>query len=375
MTKSLFQDKHRKLMAHLWETFIGLDDKNSILVEVEDLGKEKMFEHRHKQYYVKIPPRIRGSLTLRLKGLGRKRFKKTGDLFLKLWLNKGEDVCENLWVSDFDARYGAEKRLYANNANIIVLVPPNSYHGLTLRLKGLGNRPGFFRNVEFKNLKRGNLFVKLMLYPEIIQPKYGSFESLTTDDMVQEGWIYRKIDEIFEKVGHSAFPDRPIQAVSVADEFNALGWRGVFSLLKKHLYLECKDIQVKISTRISEPGLCEYKGVVEKDNSKQFNYVISLNHRYINNPFSTAAILAHELCHVVYFERIATVNNFDSNKSRESKLEDEHTVDLLTCMYKLGEFQLRAARELRITFGYFRQELFERMQVITAKKLNTHTTT
>jgi hypothetical protein len=370
MKKSLFYSKPEKKLKQYWDAWFGLDDKNSILVEVEDLGAEKMIEHRHKQYYVKIPARIKGIVTLRLKGLGRRRFNKTGDLFLKLWLNKGEDVCENLWVSDFDARYGAEKRLYANNANIIVLVPPNSYHGLTLRLKGLGNRPGFFRNVEFKNLKRGNLFVKLMVYPEIIQPKYGSFESLTTDDMVQEGWIYRKIDELIEKVGHSSFPDIPIGAGRVADEFNISSWRGVFWSLKDHLQLEDFDIQIKTSNQMSASGLCQYIGVVEKDGLQQKSYLITFNQRYLDNPFSSAAILAHELCHIIHAEKIAS-----ANRTQESKLDDEHTVDLLTCMYKLGEFQLRSARDLRITFSYFRQELYERMQVITANKLNAHTNT
>jgi hypothetical protein len=51
-------------------------------------------------------------------------------------------------------------------------------------------------------------------------------------------------------------------------------------------------------------------------------------------------------------------------------LEEEHTVDLLVFMFKIGEFQLRVARDKRLTFGYFNQEVFERMQVIVSKKLN-----
>ena len=45
------------------------------------------------------------------------------------------------------------------------------------------------------------------------------------------------------------------------------------------------------------------------------------------------------------------------------------TVDLLVFMYKIGEFQLRVARDQRLTLGYFNQEMFERTQVIVSRKL------
>jgi hypothetical protein len=43
----------------------------------------------------------------------------------------------------------------------------------------------------------------------------------------------------------------------------------------------------------------------------------------------------------------------------------------LVFMFKIGEFQLRVAREKHLTLGYFNQEIFERIQVIASKKLNS----
>jgi hypothetical protein len=41
MKKSLFYSKPEKKLKQYWDAWFGLDDKNSILVEVEDLGAEK----------------------------------------------------------------------------------------------------------------------------------------------------------------------------------------------------------------------------------------------------------------------------------------------------------------------------------------------
>jgi hypothetical protein len=86
----------------------------------------------------------------------------------------------------------------------------------------------------------------------------------------------------------------------------------------------------------------------------------------------TAATIAHELCHVIFFEKLGLYpGTVDYTKDeKKATLEMEHTVDLLVFMHKIGEFQLRVARDNRVTIGYFHQELFERMQVIVSRKLN-----
>jgi hypothetical protein len=57
--------------------------------------------------------------------------------------------------------------------------------------------------------------------------------------------------------------------------------------------------------------------------------------------------------------------------SKEAALEAERTVDLLVFLFKMGEFQLRVARDKRLTLGYFDQEVFERIQVIVSRKLSS----
>ena len=64
-------------------------------------------------------------------------------------------------------------------------------------------------------------------------------------------------------------------------------------------------------------------------------------------------------------------DDIDKLKEIKATLEEERTVDFLVFMFKMGEFQLRVARDERLTLGYFNQEVFERIQVIVSKKLNS----
>ena len=101
--------------------------------------------------------------------------------------------------------------------------------------------------------------------------------------------------------------------------------------------------------------------------------MITINEQFLDNPFSIVAILAHELCHVIYSERIdaESLSVGYRIKPEKASLEEERTVDLLVFMFKIGEFQLRVARDKRLTLGYFNQEIFERIQVIVTRKLNS----
>jgi hypothetical protein len=103
-----------------------------------------------------------------------------------------------------------------------------------------------------------------------------------------------------------------------------------------------------------------------------YNYSITIKEEFLDNPFTVAAILAHELCHVVFAEKIEGLPSSPQqmNKSETERLEEEHMVDLLVFLFRIGEFQLRVARDRRLTLGYFHQEIFERMQVIVSRKLS-----
>ena len=300
-------------------------------------------------------------------------------------LDYGEDIRKSLWLSETSARKGADKKLFLGEKTITMVVPPNSYHGLTIRLKGFGKELGFNWRAPLLRRKRGNALVKLLVYPDAITPKYGSFEMLSTEDMALEGWVYRKFDEVINKLGKSSFPTHPIQASVTADLFNEGGWTSIFYALVRHLNLAHLIIEITTSASISLPGCCEKTATVQyypsayntaivpSNNRVTYTYKVTINEQFLDNPFSIAAILAHELCHIVYSEKIVDAHTSvgDVIKSDKTTLEDEHMVDLLVFMFKMGEFQLRVARDKRLTFGYFNQEVFERIQVIVSRKLKS----
>ena len=174
-------------------------------------------------------------------------------------------------------------------------------------------------------------------------------------------------------MGKSSFPAHPIQADEISNLFNGWGWISIFHVLVRHLKLEHLKIWLEKSDSISLPGSCEGTVTHQGNISVESNYTIKINEQFVDNPFSVAAILAHELCHVVYFERFEDTSNLAGHpyKSDLATLEMERTVDLLVFMYKIGEFQLRIARDKRLTLGYFNQEIFERIQVIVSRKLNS----
>jgi hypothetical protein len=353
--------------------YLDLDRERSIWVGEEELGTERVLEHGQKSYRVKIPPRIHKKVTLRLRGLGKSRGKRTGDLLLHVWLNKGIDIRKSLWLSESAARQGAEKLLRVGAKEIRVVIPPRSCHGMQLRLKGLGHEPDFTGRAPPVHLKRGNLLVKLLVYPDGVTPRYGSFDALTTGDMVLEGWVYRKIDQVIDKIGESLLAVEPVRGDAVADVYNVEGWHGIFALLRGHLRLNHVNVWLKTSGSISLPGSCERTAIRQSDGSFERMYAITLNEQLLDNPFAIAAILAHELCHVVYSERfedppVCQGYGFVVGHA-EDLLEMERTVDLLVFMFKIGEFQIRVSRDQRLTIGYFNQNVFDRMQVIVSKKL------
>jgi DnaJ C terminal domain len=360
-------------MRKYFNRITSLDDEHSIWVEEEELGNEKVFEYNNKRYAVKVPDRIDKKITVRLRELGKKRLNKTGDLYLHVWLNKGEDVNESIWISETTARTGADKRLMVAGKVITVVIPPYSNDGLTLRLKGCGREVRLHPLAPaLQDKKKGNALVKLVVYPDSIIPKYGSFEALSTDNMALEGWVYRKIDEIIAKVGKTFFSTRSFTAEEVTDLRNTWGWRSIFSALVDRLNLKNLDLALIQSASISRPGTCAGSVIMKNNTPVGYSYKITINEQFLDNPFSIAAILAHELCHVVYSEKIEKIPRTPGYilKSERATLDEERTVDLLVFMFKIGEFQLRVARDKRLTLGYFNQDVFDRMQVIVSRKLN-----
>ena len=357
-------------MKRFWDSLLPLDRERTVWVEREELGKEKLVRLNRRRYSIKIPPEIREKRTILLRGLGRKRDDKTGNLLLHVRLNKGDDVRQCLWISEKAAMQGAERILAWEDRRIRMVVPPKSYDGLVVRLKGLGREFPFQWRAPLLRRRRGDLLVKLVAYPDEIAPRYGSFGMLATDDMALEGWVYRKIDELQRKMGESSFAVTPVSADAVANLFNQGGWRRIGHALIRHLGLGHLQIVFAESDSIARPGECQ-RWSVSSEGSVSVGYNITINEQFTDNPFTVAAILAHELCHVVYYERIADPKTIGyTTWPPKPSTEVERTVDLLVFMFKLGEFQLRVARDSRLTLGYFNQDVFERMQVIVSRKLS-----
>lgn len=359
-------------MNSFWSRISKLDDELSLWVEEDELGEEKVVVHKRKQYFVRIPQEINKKITIRLAGLGKTRFRKTGDLYLHVWLNKGEDIQKVLWLSDSEARNGTNKNLFTGDRKITVLAPKNSHDGLTIRLKGLGKEPGAGQQTPaLEHKKRGNLLVKLSVFPDQITPQYGSFDALSTEHMALEGWVYRKYDKVIGKLEKSSLPVNPVQANAIADLYNEAGWKSIFAALVEQTRLANLKIELEKSASITAPGSCERMVVLYNNTSTgTYYYKITIHEQFLDNPFAIAAILAHELCHVVYSERIDETPKPAGIvlKSEKATLEEERTVDLLVFMYKMGEFQLRVARDKRLTIGYFDQRVFERIQGFVVKK-------
>ncbi|NTV36093.1 MAG: hypothetical protein HGA53_03990, partial [Anaerolineaceae bacterium] len=286
-------------MRKYWDRMFGLNYDRSIWIDSEDLGKEKDIKHKHKHYLVKIPESINEKIILRLKGLGKTKNNETGDLLLHIRLNKGADLRKDLWLSETSAKDGANKILGLDSKRIRITIPPKSYHGLIIRLRGLGELLRFNWRYPFLQRKRGDLLVKLFVYPDKITPKYGSFDTLETDEMALEGWIYRRIDQVVSKIPKSSFPINPVQADTVAAQFNETGWKGVFSALVAHFGLKKLDIEINPSNSISLPGSCQKSIKYENEYPVGKKYTITINTKFIDNPFFVAAIMAHEICHVV----------------------------------------------------------------------------
>ncbi len=360
-------------MEKVFSSFFSLDRKRTIWVNQDDLGKEIVIRIKNKPCAVRIPEKIHRNVVLRLRGYGKTSGDKSGDLFLHVWMNKGDDIHGILWLSDTSARKGAEKVLQLQDQKMMLVIPAHCRDNSTIRFKGFGTKMDFTWRAPFLHRTRGNVLVKLCVFPEFISSNYGSFDALSTESMALEGWVYRTIDQLSKAVGMSFFNVDPIPAERIADSYNGNGWIGIFDQLVEHFRLSSVDIQVTPSDPPSKPGSCVRTTEAQVNTPTKHAYRITINKGFLDNPFAITAILAHELCHVVFAENISWrgISFGGGQASGQASTEEERCVDLLVFLFKLGEFQLRIARDSRLTLGYFDQEVFERMQVIVSRKLKS----
>jgi hypothetical protein len=207
---------------------------------------------------------------------------------------------------------------------------------------------------------KGDLVVKVRVFPATVTPRFRPVEALSTEDMALEGWVYRQRDELKQILGEFSRP--PLTATEVADKFNLGGWRSVAKLVLD--YVEARgrwSIKFEEVEQLPDLGQCQkYVNTVNGATTSN-SFVIRIRSEFTSDPFAVAAILAHELCHIIEDKKLSRrALNAVPLKGREL-MEMERKVDLLVFFHQLGEFQMRVARQSQKTFGYFNQEVFERI--------------
>jgi hypothetical protein len=348
-----------------------LDNHYSILVEPQELGQYKTIISENREIHFRVPQKIIPTEIQRLKGLGKTKGKLTGNILIQMWLNKGIDVNTTLWLSEDSAWKGTHRTLWTSNGIIQVIIPKGSKNNSLITMKGFGDPPKFGAGVYFDNAKRGDLFIRLRTYQDSIEPRYGSFGSLSTEAMGVEGWVYKKIDEIISKLGTSILNYEPITADEIAEVYNETGWHGIFTHLRNRLNLTDIKIEIVPTGKLTRPGECHMNLSQYHDAGSVYvtSAVIYIDQAYLCDPIFAAAILAHELCHVVYSQNFLKSVKSKQTPNDPETLEQERAVDLLLFMFRLGGFQIRVSRDRNLTLGYFNQEMFDRMFVIVTKEI------
>lgn len=285
-------------------------------------------------------------------------------------LNQNQDINKYLWLSESSAWKGTLKNLSTPSGMIEVLVPKGSTNGSVIKLKGYGTSSTLVSRLSSQSEERRYINLVVRTYPDYVTPQYRSFSSLNTDAMALEGWIYLKIDEIVSTLGKSILKIEPIIANTVADVFNQEGWMGIFDYLRSHLKLAGPEIEVIPTSSMIKPGECQPNVTQYSNGGISVNSCrIYINQTYLDDPICVAAILAHELCHVVYVQHFLQLDMPNHSINQKQTLEQERMVDLLVFMHRIGGFQIRVSRANNMTLGYFDQETFDRMFVIVQKEI------
>jgi hypothetical protein len=346
----------------------ALHEQKILWIAAKELGQIRTLRHRGRRLQYRLPAAAAEEVILRFSGLGKTRGGETGDLLLKVRVDRGQEEQAALWISEEQARRGTDQTLRHHWHSIPMQVPPGAVAGQELRLAGLGRKLPFRWGMRWFSRSIGDLVVKLNTFPDRVTPSYRSWESLTTADLALEGWVYRRVDLVLEKMRHFRLDRVPMSALQLAEAFNQGGWRKVATLFIEHLELRSAPITFVTSPSLAVPGQCQ-RSIQTRNGApvRVMEYRISLREEFLSDPFAVGAILAHELCHVVEALHLAPAPWAKTNSESE-RTEMEQTVDLLVFMAGLGEFQMRVARNQRITLGYFSQDMFERMQAILARK-------
>lgn len=139
------EDSHARLTISLRDVFAGATRQISLRVPEETADGHILM--RDKTLNVTIPKGIAEGQVIRLKGQGGPGFGggEAGDLYLEvvyapdaLYRVDGRDLTIDLPVAPWEAALGASVRVPTPTGAIMLKIPPGSYQGRQLRIRGKG---------------------------------------------------------------------------------------------------------------------------------------------------------------------------------------------------------------------------------------------
>lgn len=374
----LGEGRHKAGNGGNLETMSRLDEEKTIWITRKHCGTVRTLSLKGRRIRYRVPEQIEQTVTLRFRGCGKTIGSEIGNLLLHVRVDSGQNIELDLWLSEAETFKGCTKTLlyrrgfFHSKERVEVVVPPRSADSGVVRLPGRGSKSSYHWGLPLLKRPIGDMVVRLRVYPDYVDARYRSVESLSDEVLALEAWVYRRSDEVLQALKNRPHSLPLFTAGDVADLFNQGGWRTIARALVARLRLNAARITFHESASLPVPGQCQ-KQVYTKGSvpTGEPMYTIKIHTEFLADPFAVTAILAHELCHIVEAKWVSE-NETAPLPEGKALMEMERTVDLLVFLYQLGEFQMRVARQSRLTLGYFNQETFERMYVIHARKRNTY---
>jgi curved DNA-binding protein len=146
------EDRHARILIDVEDAFQGAT--RTISMQVPEIDAQGRLVNRERRLTVRIPPGVSSGQHIRLAGQGEPGLGegKAGDLYLEVGFKphrryrvEGRDLYMDLPVAPWEAALGATVKVPTPGGPVDLKVPPNSFDGRKLRLKGRGipgNPPG-----------------------------------------------------------------------------------------------------------------------------------------------------------------------------------------------------------------------------------------
>ncbi|KUO59558.1 MAG: cytochrome C biogenesis protein [Alphaproteobacteria bacterium BRH_c36] len=139
------EDHHARIMVDLRDVFQGAT--RTISLRVPEIDQSGHLNIRDRTLNVKIPKGVSEGQTIRLKGQGSPGMGRlpAGDLYLEvsfkpdqLYRVSGRDLYIDLPIAPWEAALGASVKTPTPAGAVMLKIPPNSFQGRELRIRGRG---------------------------------------------------------------------------------------------------------------------------------------------------------------------------------------------------------------------------------------------